>query len=874
MQWDEAEWTFSPYVSWRRGTVPFALLRPLVPAKAWALIEEGQELREERGRLTSVLLPPLRAAVQHLAGLHMPMIQLQRDLHNDRTPAVTTVEMVRQHLPPVVGEALEAWCATSGRESDLMARAQLELEAELREAERVLSTLAATEEVALGLHLSARSLVESVRRLATLRLQHDDKRARRTRQTLVSFLFRIALKPSPFGTFTDVGAHAWTQSPGLDHQIRRREVRLSRMLLDWMEYELCRLEDCRDQLPLRVNNTVRQSDACVQFLSRGPNGSPHMFGAERFVRLPITEPLLAILKLASGSTTSGEVMIELGRLGIPEDRLRTYLERLVEIGLLERSLGLPDQEPEYARAMSEALRHVTGERAATCTAALAEMTRIESAMAEASSVSRMAQMAELSQAVERFATAVDRPVPDDEAAPYFYENGVSTGVGASWDAGLLEREGAMLGLIVQVLRLFDFSTIERLGLYRLFVETAGTDGSVDLLDFYHSFAKLGIRVISELMRGAGDHKAREVSRLARDFFDHVSTHDTADGTMRLDEGWLRTFVAGFPAFLSPLPSVSVRLQRITSEGSVPLWVVNGVGPGHGSRFSRFCSMPNGAHSDWSLHAAVAEQIRRRWPRQADLAVVLGVNTNIHPPLSAIEVEYPRSRANRDAGRVLHLSDLMVRADHERSCLMLIDKADGRRIDLVPLTFLFPAGGPSLYRFLFGFGPFLNPPRRIWDNVPALQSGNPVCLPRLQVGHFSLERRTWRVPTAILKVLTPIRPRSVEGMLALERMRVSLDLPRECFFRVLLDESQNPDAEWADEPQHWAVEARRSRREKPHYIDFRNPLLTELLLKRLVATEVGTVLFQECLPSTAEYADDAAPKSAEEYVVELNHCGAP
>jgi hypothetical protein len=260
----------------------------------------------------------------------------------------------------------------------------------------------------------------------------------------------------------------------------------------------------------------------------------------------------------------------------------------------------------------------------------------------------------------------------------------------------------------------------------------------------------------------------------------------------------------------------------------------------------------------------------------DLTAVFGVNTNLHPTLARIELEYPRCKANSESPEVLGLRDLSVAADPELKRLILFRKKDRRQLNLVPLNFLFPLAGPSLYRFLFLLTTFVNFRGGLSERCTFFDAhhelGN-VELPRITLGSLVLDRRTWKYP---IKELGAARIAAFHGaskLMAAERWRKNLRLPEETFFRVTEPEEQEiVPTDWTDELKKWVSTVRLTRNRKPHYVHFRNPFLVDILLKQLETTPNGTAIFQECLPPSNTYLDPGAPQSAEEFVVQLNHGG--
>jgi hypothetical protein len=114
-------WSFSPYVSWRRGALPFAGLAPLVPSATWRLLDTIDLLRDERRGLAAAILPHLHQSPPFSEQSRRTLIELQRDLYNDRMTALATVEAAQLHLEADAARALADWRRMFEREAELVA---------------------------------------------------------------------------------------------------------------------------------------------------------------------------------------------------------------------------------------------------------------------------------------------------------------------------------------------------------------------------------------------------------------------------------------------------------------------------------------------------------------------------------------------------------------------------------------------------------------------------------------------------------------------------------------------------------------------------------------------------------------------------------
>jgi len=322
---------------------------------------------------------------------------------------------------------------------------------------------------------------------------------------------------------------------------------------------------------------------------------------------------------------------------------------------------------------------------------------------------------------------------------------------------------------------------------------------------------------------------------------------------------LRAFADALPAHLAPWRSAAYRVQ-LTDE----LAVVNGTTTGSGVFFSRFCDLlepdePGG----WNLRDQLRAHIASTSPRQTDVTATLGLNFNLHPRLTPLELVYPGSVARTGAEHLHTLADVVVRPDPTRRRLALVSTTDGQPLDLVPMNFLFPAAAPMLYRFLCAFAPTRTYRGGLWEQVDRHDAPAVAERPRVLLGDLALDRRSWRLPVDALPALDGLRRQELAAMVAFERWRTEQGMPRRLFFRLI--GAPAPTANVRDllaETQRWALEARSARMHKPHFLDTRNPFLLHVLAKQAGAMPDGTVLFTECLP-------DITTGTAEELFIEFN-----
>ncbi|MEV4279894.1 lantibiotic dehydratase [Actinoplanes xinjiangensis] len=826
--------TFSPYVLFRRGTLPWNTLTGLVPEQMWALLDEAGHHDRQRAVLAADLEQALHGAVPGLpVAERAAALAVRRAVHNDRP-----LPPVPAALPRSCRELADRWARSRERSAALRTEALACRDSELDTARKVLAEVARAPDFQAGLQLSGPDLHREVSAYAADPYDRRRKAARRRRaeSTIVSYAYRVVLKPSPFGTFTEIGAHPWAGRPG-GAGGRVTTTRLNLGLVAWLADALRRVDGADRLFRIRLNTSLTVDGDRVLFLRP----------LDRVVSARYTD-LVRLLQRV------------LGDGGVPECELRELLpaatiDGLVKVGLCHRDLGMPDQTLRPAAAVADLVRPVLGAEHAD---GFDRLQRIEDEFAGAGVARRAVLLGDLNDEVHRIS---GEPPQTEAMRAAIYEDVGTHRAPATWRPDVLAANRNGLALFQRLLPLLDDATMTKLGLYRLFRRRYGTASPpVDLLRFYEVFDALGPDAAAALMTGADDPAADLIRRHRDDFYRRLQDGElgAVDGTTTvIDPRLLRDFTAGLPGGLPVWRSTAYRVQFGT-EGGRTLAVVNGVTTGHGVFFSRFCDLLRRTGPDeWDLGTAVREHLHRTAPRQTDITATLGLNFNLHPRLTPYELLYPGSVARPAAEGVLTLADVAVAADPDRGRLRLISRRDGRPLDLVPLNFLYPAAAPLPYRFLCGFAPTRTYRGGLWEQTDrARPHAAPPHRPRVMLGDLVLDRRTWRIPLDELP--------APDGLDGFDRWWRERGLPRTAFFRIVAPPPDGP-RDVIDETRRWALEARTARLHKPHFLDVRNPFLLSVLERQVHSRPGGILLVQECLPAVEEYRD--GPAAAEEFFVE-------
>src|SRR6266540_1382305 len=168
-------------------------------ALAWAedVLSEGTRLRAVAGDLADALYH----AIGGLDEVHtrQALIRLRREVFNNRLPADPDATLaLAERLAPPLGENLGAWLRRRKELAERLAAGEGLLDHELAAARTALRGLAAEERLRAGLLLAAPALDAQLDDFVRGRL--PAKRARKVERSLLAYVYRAALKTSPFST--------------------------------------------------------------------------------------------------------------------------------------------------------------------------------------------------------------------------------------------------------------------------------------------------------------------------------------------------------------------------------------------------------------------------------------------------------------------------------------------------------------------------------------------------------------------------------------------------------------------------------------------------------------------------------------------------
>ncbi|GGT97867.1 lantibiotic dehydratase [Streptomyces coeruleorubidus] len=869
----------SPYVLFRRSRLPLTELADLRFDETWARIEESRRLRAECARRAEEVSDSLAGFVPHVdESVRADLVRLRRDVYNQRAePAARRIDVVEPHLEKDTVAGLREWFDLVQRMRRCEDEAQSLFDARMQSARAGFARLFEHDSMARSIQLSGDQLYESLRRYTSGEMGSvKPSRLRVLESTLVNFAYRAALKPSPFGRFTEVGAFP-TDLPEAGHAVSEPRTystsTLNRVLVNWLVAGLRRVDGGIDLCQVLLNSSLRADDKTIEFIGLVPDAGGEGL-SETVVRLKRDKVVNCILTvLASGTASVPEVLRALTELTGKEEVSRKALRAMLRLELLYVSPGFDEQDPGYSQKLAGILSAGTTPPVAAMSRHLDTLVELETALSDAPTEKRRPLLSAADKALTGIAEVcgLEAPPAEISRAPV-YEDLWTPDRPATWNRESVAKSVPALESLWRLSSMLDYGHTKRLGVYAFAADTFGDRETVPFLTFFEKLVQLSEAEQDAVFWGryspAAETFIAQRDQALRDIGGQLVPED---GVVRMSPEALKDACAGVEDCVDP-DSITFRVQLAGGAPS-PDVVVNGVLTGYGVYFSRFSSFIEGSAAEgWTLRSAVREHLRKAFPGQVDLNMVAGLNFNLHPPLTDRVLNYPGTWPTSPEMKAYSLDKLMIRIDHAHRGLLLWDPELDERVHLTPMNFLLPIVVPVLYNLIEVLSPTIRYNYAPMDDIGRAMGhrGYPGSSPRLMVGDVVASRRTWTVPAREIPELSELSKDSYPALLRFDQWRIEQGLPQHAFVLTQrLDEYNLLSGLVEEIPRDWTDfnHLHRASVHKPMYVDFRNPYLVRSFAKTALTRDDVYVSIRECMPATEEYGG-SGPAAAEEFFVEL------
>lgn len=802
------------------------------------------------------------------------IIQIKRDVYNDRNIKLSDLKLINQSGLTLILEELQKLISIKSEIEELNSYFQKSYLEYFSASRNLIAKICSNEYFLKAIQLSGQRLIKITNEYK-LALKSDkyDKKIKKIEETLLSYIYRMALKPSPFASFTTIIAHInnkyVTSTPNKEYS----SCLISRTLVQWLAGNCLKYPELKLNLPLRINSTVKIINGELIFFTRADESSKNIYGGEKFIKIKSTEILNQITLLLSTRTFSKLQLVEsLCNSKNEVIHYENYIENLIEIGLIERCFQIPDLTDQYALDVANIIDKFQNKELQLLASKFTDIHEIETKFQIANAEKREELLLSLKSCIIDIINILGLENPGLENARTFIYEDVGRIVD-DVDKQISEFSSYIneFDMVAKILPIFDDAIIERLAIYTLYKKlVTEPQGSIELLEFYKRFASLSVEQLSKIMVGTFSEEVQVIRNLRKQWnimLNNILQNNPNIDSISLNEGWVKNFISSIPMFVYDSTSRIFYLQKCELKSNKSL-IFNGASTGYGALYSRFCSI-YGKKNNIVLRALV-DALKNNFDinKIYDLTAVLGVNTNIHPVIFDNFIEYPNCISSFESPKYT-LNEIKIIADDKNKRLRLVHNKSGEHINLIPLNFLFPAMGPNLYRFLYLFTPFTNFKGGFWRNYLDVYGEGITVLPRLKIGNLCLDRKTWKFPIHQLPKYPEQQTNIISFFEQLYEWRNMWKIPKNVFYRQ--SDPKHVDENWVTAMRKYIQFANKTKLRKPHFLDFENPLLLKIFFKSLALQEENDLIIQECLPEN-DYININDKKFVEEYLIQINTGG--
>ncbi|MER5360753.1 lantibiotic dehydratase [Streptomyces sp. NPDC002785] len=852
----------------RIGGLPVSTLEDMRSPELWRRVEAMRAAGQWLARTAARLSDQLHEEVGRAGPAKPVLVALRRAVHNGRplTDRLWNGE-VRALLPePLVAEVEEWRRLRAGLPAARDGLDEL-IDHQARSQGALLRKAAADPGFQYGLALSSPVLLAEVRKW----LAHPDERppGRSLALRLVIYLARVTMKTSPFSTFTVSGLGSWDRVPV--ERSRPAVVTVAEANV-WVVQQIVRALEGHPELlgrrRLRLNPSATLVGDRWEFL--GPQDAE-----EPLRSLPATAAVrMCVTVVREGRPTREETArIIAGRTGNSPAKAATYLERLVELGLVEVERPFADQCPDHVAALRGLL---AGASSPELVAIDRELAALSGLVAGYPGLTDPADRTGAVEAVNGCLRRIrDLLGPDRLMLPTknsVIENALLAEPFPGPDRAAWRPVLRDLDALRRCWAVLDPALPGRIALADLFAERIGPGSAVPFLAF-HRMVQGWLRSDPELSallsvgvhgyRAMHRHRLPRIRELAavRDALCEVvgSAPPDGNGIVRIAADQLLAVAADRPVWMGAPDSVAFYGQPLDGPDG-PAFVVNAVNSGHGRGRDRIRRLLTQAGADALRDTVVDTAPPLPGVLRADTRRHFGSNVGLRASALPLEIDCPEGASDSPADRRIRLGDLLVRHDPELGLLVL--HARGRTDEIRPVhpglvaELWLPPALRLLMQSLGATSNLLIPGRRMFGDPSLDEVGEVLAQPRVVVGSTTVSRRQWVLPPGSV----PTRAKGESDQRLLLRLADWLaghGMPQRCFVRAL-------DPRSVVSGEVWRVKSR-----KPVYVDFANLLLIGVLERLLAAGPEQVVFLQEALPDAGRLPDHGGGPRVTEYLVEIN-----
>lgn len=766
-------------------------------------------------------------------------INIKRDIHNRRTRKVKKYELL-QLLPSEIGSLINEWI-------DMQNNMQLEKEKlniifknEIRcIRKKIKSFCTVNNEFIEGLLVANFDLYNRMLEY-TKQEEITSRKLKNTEISLTNYISRMAYKPSPFASFAGVSyGSTGTMNHYNDNFILKESIRCNISLLKYIENKILQTEEGFINSYFSINSTLISQNGKAYLINRNIECLELTREFENINVFDMGIVVEHIVSLYSKKTiyTYKEICCSFfEKWNTSKPNVLKIIKQLVDVGLLQNYLVTPNQDYYYLNRLYKVTKCMQSKVARECHSIFRELLEIQNK--NSLSLKQMIKIREITDRVWNVFSIEGMqkytPVFEDMA----FQN-----VDLTIEEKAILNNNNTFSEIKLFMSVFDDSILQKIALQLIYEEEKGE--YISIFDFYKKYCQEDKLELWRKIKSTNLY--HNIHQLRQEIYDYLFQliESGQKEEVSIDQSWMKNLIDRIPKELLNESQYSMYVQPIHENDKVS-FIINKMGPGMYRHFSRYLNLFQD-YNMGGLKRYIEKQYQEFEKKNSvilmDINAIFGLNINVHTNVLKSEFTYPRSCPNVGV-RQIRLNDIVVHRNLNDNLIGLYEKKSDKRIEIVPLGFLFSMIAPQMYSFLSLFSRANGVEYSFWSKVICEQKGktNISILPRLSYKNIIIDRKTWCVKAGEFN--------NIDSM---EDFFTNLDVLRhrginnEVFVKAssVLDSFEEEYV--VSDFEKWMTEVKNTKLRKPQYINFKSFFHQKAFIKIISQCE-HNVMLQEVLPN--------------------------
>ncbi|PEU19232.1 MULTISPECIES: lantibiotic dehydratase [unclassified Bacillus (in: firmicutes)] len=693
-----------------------------------------------------------------------------------------------------------------------------------------------------------------------------------TEISLFTYFSRMALKTSPFSSFTPLlyGTISKTGTHSLqDITLEMNELKklsfLNHQFTSGIVQMLVQNSLIRPLLNIKVNPSADIKNNQIIYIT-----PREITSQEQIIKIPVTPILEYILTHALNNITFKDLVMRISKeFEIVEEKVIQYLNKLIQIRFLEVGFPISERSPKYEEDIINFCNQTKIPsiiNLANEFKVLLDNTKRYALLTEP--IDRMKAIHTISNQVTKTMNALSggNPFSIDTFGILYEDASIIQKNPIRVSDESLEKVKQPIDEVQYLGSLFNIHEPFRILGWHLLKEHFPNGQANDVLEFYSKFMKYidENQLINKsswwenwtqllALPSVDLPELKKIKNVQQEIIQYIGKKiKTENKEVVLDSNDVMYFEELMRGTVEPPQSVSMFLQPTGKEIHEGL-VINKMAQGFGMAFTRFEEIfddfENGESLIKDLRINTTRFMNNHKVKLVDLGGVFRSNLNLHSGylpyqlVTSYNLYVPKEQQ-------VHLSDICIVNNEQEKRIVFIDKRDGKELRFVHTGLMSWFLLPPFYRFLIQMTteaqPMMSFVERFEESLDLERKMEIRHYPRIALKQIVLERETWIIP--IDKV--PLRQKNelpYRYMIRLNEWRKNVGLPEACFYKIQPDEENQPNFEQEHSEMKLPELLTKWRKsQKPQYLDFKNPY-SVLQCEKIISNGVSSLVITEMLP---------------------------